>query len=273
MSLLRRHRKIEESFSAMETYIEKELTLVFKKEREDVYLEAGTHSYPFQFLLANCLPSSYEHGYGIIRYKIVFEMERIAKIREKLFEKTFTISNTLDLNAYGALKRLNSVRITKTFRNCFCLNSGNLVITLNTLQGGFVPGQVIPFGLVIENNSSKNIKTFYVYLIQQTHVQAKFSLRIVSKFKFPKMIVKKTTEVLRNACINVPAVCETFNQNLIKVNYFLIVSINKRDKKRMNKLNLNYLTVPILIGKNGSSLFVNILLFFLFQKFKVTSPI
>ena len=213
-----------------------------------LYLENGRHSYSFQIPLNNSLPPSYEHPYGKICYKVKFETGEGGTI-EKLCEKTFTVLNVLDLNSFRYLKQSNSVKIDKSMKKCGCRKSGMVSVTLNTLQGAYVPGQSIPFGLVIKNDSTKNIKKFFVYLLQETHIQATSSLRVVSKFEFPKKILKNTTEVYKNGILNVPPVCQTFNHNLIKVNYFLLVSVNSKIKEKVKKIKNDSLTIPITIGR------------------------
>ena len=57
--------------SAVETYIHSEITLMDKQaSNEKLYIEAGNHSFPFNFILPQNLPTSFEHSIGFIRYSI-----------------------------------------------------------------------------------------------------------------------------------------------------------------------------------------------------------
>lgn len=212
-----------------------------------LYLENGRHSYSFQIPLNNSLPPSYEHPYGKICYKVLFESGE-GGTTEKLFERTFTVISILDLNNFRYLKQPNSVKIDKIIKKCGCSKAGSVSVSLNTLQGAYVPGQSIPFGLIIRNNSTKDIKKFFVYLLQETHIQANSSLRVISKFEFPKKILKNSTEVYKNGILSLPPICQTFNHNLIKVNYFILVSVNSKIKDKIKKIKSDTLTIPITIG-------------------------
>ncbi|CAF0809758.1 unnamed protein product, partial [Brachionus calyciflorus] len=247
-SIKKTHEKLENDYKAQETIIENEVILMSRSGDKSLYLENGRHSYSFQIPLNHSLPPSYEHPYGKICYKILFETGESGS-REKLCEKTFTVLSILDLNNFRYLKQPNSVKIDKNVKKCCGLRKGgDVTVTLNTLQGAYVPGQSIPFGLVIKNDSSKDIKKFFVYLLQETHIQANSSLRVVSKFEFPKKILKKTTEVYKNGLLTLPPICQTFNHNLIKVNYFLLVSVNKKIKDKIKKVKNDTLTIPMTIG-------------------------
>lgn len=245
----KRYKKVEKKYKAMEVYIEKDIKLLCKRHNEDLFLESGQHTHVFQICLTNGLPSSFEHPSGRICYKLICEVSPALCPKTLIIgEKTFTVLSILDLNLYRNLKLLNSVKISKTMRVC-CFKCGELVVTMNTMQGAFVPGQIIPFGLIIENNSCRSIRKFYVYLIQEINILTHTSMRIVAKYKFPRKIHKRRTEIERCGNIYIPPVCQSFDHNLIRVNYFLMVNINSKDKKRICKLSVDYLTIPIVIGK------------------------
>ena len=241
------YEKLENDYKAKETIIENEVVLMSRTGDKGLYLENGRHSYSFQIPLTNSLPPSYEHPYGKICYKVLFESGEGGTV-EKLFERPFTVISILDLNNFRYLKQPNTVKIDKIIKKFGCSKAGSVSVSLNTLQGAFVPGQSIPFGLIIKNNSTKDIKKFFVHLLQETHIQANSSLRVISKFEFPKKILKNSTEVYKNGMLSLPPICQTFNHNLIKVNYFILVSVNSKIKNKIKKIKNDTLTIPITIG-------------------------
>jgi hypothetical protein len=203
--------------------------------------------------LPETLPSSFEHPWGHIRYKLRFEINRKESSSLPPFqsnnylEKSFSLANTLDLNEHSYFKKVNTIKISKQVRSCCCINCGLVTLTLSLSQTGFVPGQMIPFGLIIQNDSLKTLRHVYVYLIQQVYIQTCSSLRVVSKFKLPQSVAPRTTEIASACGLQIPAVCESFSENLIKVNYVIMVRFDKKDTQKIN-LKKDYLTVPIFIG-------------------------
>lgn len=246
-TLSRRYDQVEQNYKGFENYIEKEKCLLPESRSLDFYLECGHHTYDFKFELPDGLPSSYEHPWGHIRYKIIFEInKKQTHCARSLFEKSFSLANTVDLNFHYFFRQTSTVKIIKNVRWLWH-NCGQVTLTLTLSQSAYVPGQQIPFGLVVQNDSSKILRDIYVYLIQQTTIQTCVNLRVVSKFKFPRHICKCSTEIVNNACLNIPPVCESFSQNLIKLNYVIMVRVDKSDHHYIH-LSDDYLTVPIFIG-------------------------
>ena len=143
-------RKVEKKYTAVENYLNIVKKIVAKPGNQDLFIEAGTHSYPFEFTLPKSLPSSFEHPSGRVRYRFLVEL--VSPMRPKeYYEKSFTIFDPNNSNLF--ISRFNqpgSMKVSKKFS--FLTSATNDVfITLNTLSCSFVPGNTIEFSIVIQN--------------------------------------------------------------------------------------------------------------------------
>ena len=74
---------------------------IFSKENsDDLHLEAGEQSFPFQVTLPPSCPSSFYHPMGKINYSITGTID-IPWASDKHAEKSFTVINNIDLNILG----------------------------------------------------------------------------------------------------------------------------------------------------------------------------
>lgn len=64
---------------------------------DEITLQPGTHTYPFQCNLPVDLPTSMEGFYGHIRYSVRVNVNRPPMIDED-FEECFTVIKNIDLN-------------------------------------------------------------------------------------------------------------------------------------------------------------------------------
>lgn len=58
------------NYKASETYFSINIVFLAKVDNEDLYLEQGDYSYPFDIKLPSNLPTSFEYKEGKIRYSI-----------------------------------------------------------------------------------------------------------------------------------------------------------------------------------------------------------
>ncbi|XP_014210214.1 arrestin domain-containing protein 17-like [Copidosoma floridanum] len=121
----------------------------------EIELPAGTHTYPFQYALPPNLPSSFKSDNGRIRYKIKAILNRPWRFNHKT-KTAFTLVSHLDLNKVpSALEQVNLNRY-KTFC-CLCCATEELAVNLRLPVRGYVPGEVIPIKVSIENLSGMRI--------------------------------------------------------------------------------------------------------------------
>lgn len=247
LSITKRTKNIEDDFKAVESYLDLENFLIPRQNHHDLYLESGHHSYEFSFDLPDLLPTSFEHPFGRICYKLVLMGHSDGTKCEKIFESPFSVVNTVDLNRHPFLKQQNSIKISKQMRSIWGGNRGTVTITLSLSQSGFVPGQKIPFGLIVRNESTRTLKHVYVYLLQQIYIQTFAYLRIAARFKLPTSVARDQTEIFKDGAIEIPPVCESFCRSLIKVSYIIMVRVNRKDCSKI-QLDTDYLTIPIFLG-------------------------
>ncbi len=93
-----------------------------KPSGQDMYIEAGDYSYPFQVLLPPNLPTSFEHQYGQIRYSISSTID-IPWAFDKHTQKSFSVISNLDLNTIGPqIRQPYALAGSKVFC-CWCCAS------------------------------------------------------------------------------------------------------------------------------------------------------
>lgn len=95
-------------------------------------------------------------------------------------------------------------------------------------------------------NSKRDIKDVSIQLLQHVQIKEKSNYRVVTSSKFPKIIARKSTELIRNGQLVIPAVCPSFNGFLISVSYLIYVNF-KPKRKRVN-IKQDTLTMPVFIG-------------------------
>lgn len=84
-----------------------------KKENIELFLEQGEKSLPFELVLPDNLPTSFEHEYGRIRYTLNATIDIPWGI-DKHVTKTFSVINHLDLNNFPTLNQAFEIKDSKT---------------------------------------------------------------------------------------------------------------------------------------------------------------
>ena len=107
-----------------------------KKPDENLSLEAGEYSYPFELLLPSNLPTSFEHDYGQIRYSLIgmidIGMNKIHTTR------SFSLINNVDLNWQSPInKQPYTVTGTKTFGILCCVFEPALNVKFAVLKSKY----------------------------------------------------------------------------------------------------------------------------------------
>jgi hypothetical protein len=120
----------------------------------------GKHTFPFQYLLPQNIPPSYETIIGRVQYMIVAKV-----VRSGLLKFNHRASTFLAVREHTDLMRSRmKPRMYKKSRqvSCLCFNFGSINMTYNMPRTGFSPGDVIPLSVHIENLTTKviHIKAF-----------------------------------------------------------------------------------------------------------------
>jgi hypothetical protein len=95
--------------------------------QQELYLETGDYSYPFQVLLPANLPTSFENSNGHIRYSIRATVD-IPWALDKHSYRSFTFISPLDLNSNPALALPCGGTAKKVFCCGLCKSNPILVV-------------------------------------------------------------------------------------------------------------------------------------------------
>jgi hypothetical protein len=147
-------RTVTVTFKAEESYFNFRVKLWGEEGRGSQRLEAGNYEFPFSLQLPSSpMPSSYESGFGNIRYWLEARLDRPWKF-DHVTKFAFTLLERVDLNAY----RDNLIRPLR-FENqkticCLCCQSGPVSLAVSIDRGGYCAGENILVTARVENNSN-----------------------------------------------------------------------------------------------------------------------
>ncbi|XP_017140076.1 arrestin domain-containing protein 3 [Drosophila miranda] len=128
-----------------------------------VPIEPGTRTYRFACQIPLTCPSSFEGTYGRVRY-IVNVMFIRPWTFDQNFNRCFTVLKVMDLNTESLMLRVPTQVESQRTYCCFPCTSKPLSLRLSLPQGGFVPGQTIPIGVLVSNDSSIQVEEITVRL-------------------------------------------------------------------------------------------------------------
>lgn len=228
--------------------------LTSKQGGLDLYLEVGDYSYPFEVILPDNLPSSFEHSVGKIRYSIKGTID-IPWAIDKHTVKRFTVVNNVDLNRFNpSLRQPMEVNDSK---NILLSIGGKIYATLRVEKCGFVPGETVRFTAKINNTCNRNVIRTRVKLVQDLRFvgssreliakmyKTRHEHRDVAKLIIDKEILGNTSEeIFSNQPLIVPSSCPTLKgvSKIIEVNYLLVFTFGVRGSIDKD------LAIPITIG-------------------------
>ena len=116
----------------------------------------GEHTYPFEFLLPENIPSSLETSTGQIRYEVEAEISQSRRL--KLNHKISTVLTVKGKETIPSICMTpKSVDMTNHTKWC-CFDFGPVSVTCHLPQTGFSPGDSITLNMYVENESTKNIR-------------------------------------------------------------------------------------------------------------------
>jgi hypothetical protein len=266
----RKHR-----FMSNETAIRNEIQLVEKKSSNaDLILEESDYSYPFEFTIAQDLPTSFEHAHARVRYSVraIIDIPWSFNLYAAI---SFTVINKLDLNGMKPQTRQplsQSVQPIKTL-GCltghidpisikFSINKSKTNIQVFSIGfkesnifklfrhlGVFVPGERIFFNVTIKNKTKHELSNIRVCLVQETKVNAQRKQRKYKKsmaFMSLSKSVASLSEENWSASFRIPATCPTLTglSRILKINYFFKLGVDSSETESTK----NELSIPITIG-------------------------
>ncbi|KAM9325538.1 arrestin domain-containing protein 1 [Gastrophryne carolinensis] len=204
-------------------------------------IQPGEHSFPFQFLLPESAPTSFEGPFGKVIYQVkaVIETKKLSK--DYKTSKQFYVLRPLDLNEIPDIGQLSCATTAKKF-NYLLVKSGQLLLSVTTDLRGYIVGQVIKIHTELENKSGRDTGVIVASLIQKVTYRSKrsvYDLRTIAEVEGAP--VKAWKHAVWNEQILVPALPQSILQgcNLIQIEYYLQVSVKNPEAS---------VTLPIYIG-------------------------
>ncbi|KAH8374747.1 hypothetical protein KR200_005090 [Drosophila serrata] len=214
-----------ESFKGHVDYIATKAYLHGSSSSIEVIIEPGTSTFRFACQLPITCPSSFEGTHGRVRYLVNVRFLRPWKFDQN-FGRSFTVLKVMDLNTESLMLRVATQVESQRTYCCFPCRSDPLSIRLSLPQGGFVPGQTIPVGVMISNDSHVAVEDITVTLAMVVIYYSQPPTADTNKDRF--VMVQKTGEGAPAKCrkqftfdIRVPATPPTcFNLcSIIQIGY------------------------------------------------------
>ncbi|KAJ8674402.1 hypothetical protein QAD02_005664 [Eretmocerus hayati] len=150
--------------TAHEEYFDASFYLIGSASGGEIELPAGTHTYPFNYVIPPNLPSSFESDFGRIRYTAKASLDRPWKFDQET-KVAFTVVSNFDLNLHESASQPLQLEANKSFC-CLCCGSPPLSINLTLPVRGYVPGQTIPVKVNVENQSGKTVDSVKLALLK-----------------------------------------------------------------------------------------------------------
>ncbi|XP_068105288.1 arrestin domain-containing protein 1 [Hyperolius riggenbachi] len=204
-------------------------------------LQPGEHSFPFQFLLPESAPTSFEGPFGKVTHqlKAVIETRKLSK--DYKTSKPFYILRPLDLNEIPDIDQFSCASATKKF-SYKLVKSGQLLLSVTSDLRGYIVGQAIKIHTEVENKSGRDSGSIVASLIQKVAYRSKrsvYDLRTIAEVEGAP--VKAWKHAVWDEQILVPALPQSILQgcNLIQIDYYLQVTVKSPDVS---------VTLPIYIG-------------------------
>lgn len=212
--------EIHDHYRSTESYLEQEAVVYHGPS-----LHAGTHVFPFTFILPTNLPSSFETKIGHVRYYVKADIVRDWMWNHKV-KQHITVNGILDLNMYPSAKQAGHIRDYKTLC-CLCCKSGPISAVITTNRTGYVPGELIGFNAEVDNQANKEMTGSFLNLVEvvtfKTARKNKTEKRVVAEIRRGR-IGPGSSDYWEGVLMRVPALPPTNlagTCNIIDVQYKL----------------------------------------------------
>ncbi|CAH1796807.1 unnamed protein product [Owenia fusiformis] len=155
-----------ETYKNSETYFNNTF-VVFGNDShhtETVVLEAGTTRHAFSLHMKPTLPSTFEGGYGSVRYTVKATIFKPWKANVST-KQAFSVVSMLDLNCMTEI-RVPKTKSTEREITCCCFNRGKVRASVMLNRWGYVPGEAILINAEVCNESSEKVTNVRAALYQ-----------------------------------------------------------------------------------------------------------
>lgn len=199
-------------------------------------LPAGTNIFPFAFSMPTNCPPSYEGCHGQIRYSVHVELDRPWKFNKKS-KKFFSVVPAYDLNITPTA--INPMINTASKNTGLIFKKGLVTMTASLPKRGYVPGEILPINITIDNGSKNPVVAVRSKMTQMSHFHASHGGHMHgTSHTHHKNDEKCVAESRRNVevpprskgqvtlSMKVPAIVPSFQCPIIQVDYCISVKVD-----------------------------------------------
>ncbi|XP_078580452.1 arrestin domain-containing protein 2-like isoform X2 [Branchiostoma floridae x Branchiostoma japonicum] len=196
-------------------------------------LPAGKYTYPFQYQLPSAgLPTSFECGYGYVRYFAEAIIDRPWKFDKKT-KRAFTVLDMYDLNEDPNAMTPSAAQDSKKL-GFWPFASDPIELQVQTDRGAYCPGEMVRLSGTLKNGSGTEIKETTVQLRQKAtcvatspHRDRRRQHKTLSEIKALGCKAKDATD-LSSIALPIPAIPPSSQRycNIIDVEYKVKFIVN-----------------------------------------------
>lgn len=146
----------ERENTAEQEYLHETQMVWNKDDHNGCPLPAGTHSFPFRFLLPPNIPSSFEGTVGWVRYDLYGRIATSVLKHDHVVEIDIPVMEIVDINREPALLMATKILSHKRIWN-LCCRVSHITMTVDMTRTGFCVGEDIPLNVSLENGSSHEV--------------------------------------------------------------------------------------------------------------------
>ncbi|KAL4233469.1 Arrestin domain-containing protein 1 [Mactra antiquata] len=217
----------------VEHYLNLKLTLYGNPppNGDNVVLPAGSHMFPFQFVLPVNLPGSYEGEPGCyVRHWMTAVIDRPFKFNKE-YKMVFTVASILDLNAIpdaGAPLQTND---SKSMTCCCCCYNGEVTAKFRVDKRGFVPGESIAVYGAVTDTSNSGINGVDVDFTRRTVYTAESGAVIQHKLHIGRLhhnqVELGASDIWNGEKLRIPAVPPSYlaGCSIIDIQYYIEIRV------------------------------------------------
>uniref|UniRef100_A0A6A7GAG3 Arrestin domain-containing protein 3-like n=1 Tax=Hirondellea gigas TaxID=1518452 RepID=A0A6A7GAG3_9CRUS len=135
-------------------------------------LAAGSHQYPFSFVIPHSCPGSFQCKFGYVLHYCQASIIRVGMSKKIFSKRPYCVNSLLDLNMNPANKVSQQMQGMKTLC-CLCCRSGPISATIRVDRTGYVPGEAIVICGEINNASNRKVNYTKVELFMMVTLTGK----------------------------------------------------------------------------------------------------
>ncbi|KAI1900542.1 hypothetical protein AGOR_G00051000 [Albula goreensis] len=245
------NRLNDTNWASEEQYFSSTLSLADKGT-----LAPGDNSFPFQFLIPDTAPTSYEGPFGKITYRVRAFIDTPRFSKDYKTQKAFYMLKPLNLNEVPDIEKPSVAVTTKKF-TYLLVKTGTLSLKVRSDQRGYISGQVIHLTTEIHNQSTKDTGSILASLVQKVTYKTK---RVTCDFRTIAEVegagVKGGKRAEWKEQIIVPPLPQSglAGCSLITVDYFLQVSLKSPEALVVLPIHIGTVAVDPTLPRTPSRL-------------------